>query len=105
MAIVEVDIKTYFQNKERLKEFTDLSRLHFSESEPSLSSSVSFDLESYARLQDAGMLIALVALNGEHIVGYACVLLAKNLHYGHLTALNDAVFVHEAYRKKGYGLR
>ncbi|MGL4666327.1 MAG: GNAT family N-acetyltransferase, partial [Saezia sp.] len=62
-------------------------------------------LPAYAHLQEKGLLIALVALDEGKMVGYACALLAPNLHYGYLMGVNDVVFVRESYRYKGYGLR
>lgn len=63
---------------------------------------------SWDRLQqveDAGLVIAFGAFDGDSLVGYALSYAYRHMHYDVLLAANDALFVLPAYRAKGLGLR
>ena len=57
------------------------------------------DLESYARLYDAGLLFAVAALDGDECVGYATVAVIPHPHNREvIMGSNDALFVDPVYR-------
>lgn len=106
MQIIEVDIAEFFSDAQHLAALVRLAEENRAEVENHVAKVMSLNLAGYAQLQAQGMLIALVALDDDlHMVGYACALIAPNLHYGYLMAVNDAVFVSKLCRSKGYGLR
>lgn len=58
------------------------------------------DVATYERLASIGMMFAVAAFDGEHIIGYCTVLVAKHMHNRAMTmASNDALFVAPEYRK------
>lgn len=64
------------------------------------------DVEQYRRYEQAGMLFAVLAYEGEQIVGYSVNVLGKNLHYSALlVAENDVLFVGKAHRAGRVGMR
>lgn len=105
MPIVEVNIAAFFEDEANLVAFEKLAEENRAEVEGALAEQVVANLSVYAQLQEKGLLIALGAFDEGKMVGYACALIAPNLHYGYLMAVNDTVFVSECYRGKGYGLR
>lgn len=63
-------------------------------------------LELYARIEQSGTLFAVIAYDGDEIVGYSVNILTTNLHYSALTmANNDLIFVAKAYRTGRTGIR
>lgn len=106
MQIIEVDIAEFFADAQHLAALGRLAEENRAEVESALSERVALDIEMYAHLQAQGLLLAMAALDDEGaLVGYACALIAPNLHYGFLMAVNDAVFVSRSCRSRGYGLR
>lgn len=64
------------------------------------------DIERYRQLEEAGMLIALFAYDGDAIVGYAATFVLTHMHYSDLTlAMNDVLFVGKAHRAGRTGLQ
>jgi len=59
------------------------------------------DIQTYQYLFDSGLMVALVARDGESIVGYCTILITPNIHNPEIiTGVNDSLFVHPDYRKK-----
>lgn len=64
------------------------------------------DVEQYRRIEQAGLLFAVIAYEGEQIVGYSVNVLSTNLHYAALVmAQNDVLFVSKAHRAGRMGMR
>lgn len=64
------------------------------------------DREGYARMVDAGLLHPLGVFVGEELVGLCAVLVTPVLHFGgKLIASTETLFVAEAHRAGGAGLR
>lgn len=59
--------------------------------------------ERYKALEDAGAMLALVAYQGEEIVGYAIGVVTLHLHYAMTYYQNDVLFVSPAHRKSRLG--
>lgn len=67
------------------------------------------DVEAYARLEAAGLLIGVMAYDGDALVGYCVSIVSPHhLHYADLmTVVNDVIYVDPAYRgaaRVGIGL-
>lgn len=62
--------------------------------------------ERYLQIEEAGNLIALVAKDADHVIGYSITFLMKNMHYGDLKfAQNDLLYLRPEYRKGKLGLK
>lgn len=57
------------------------------------------DYDTYAKLQEQGVLKIFTARDSDKLVGYSIYFLKTNLHYSdHLYAINDIVYVDKEYR-------
>lgn len=85
----------------------DLQREHYDELAKNKTVMVlAPDVEQYRRIEQAGMLFAVIAYDGDQIVGYSVNVLATNLHYSTLLmAQNDVLFVGRAHRAGRLGMR
>lgn len=64
------------------------------------------DIEKYKVLEDNGLLMTLALYDEDKIVGYSVNVLVRNIHYSDLvTAQNDILYVHPAYRKGSWGMK
>ncbi len=64
------------------------------------------NVANYKALEDAGLLLSLVAYEGERTIGYSINYLGPHAHYGGLTyAHNDVLFVAKEHRGSRLGLR
>lgn len=62
------------------------------------------DYDRYCQLADAGILMCFTARKGRWLVGYAVFMVMPHLHYNTTKmAINDVVFLAQAYRNKGEG--
>ncbi len=63
-------------------------------------------IELYQRIEAGGALFAVIAYDGDQIVGYSVNILSQNLHYAALTmASNDLIFVAKSHRTGRTGIR
>ena len=129
MLIQEIMVREYFADTGNLATFNALMEANRLEAEGGCyAQAVEPKWEAYAALQDAGRLIVLGVFEDDHavpgcyercdagcngqcrrngnrqLVGYGCAVVTPSLHYAHLVAVSDVIFVLPAYRKKGYGL-
>lgn len=64
------------------------------------------DIEQYRRIEQAGMLFAVFAYDGDRMIGYSINILSVNLHYSSLLmANNDLLFIAKEYRAGRVGVR
>lgn len=64
------------------------------------------DVDRYEAMEEAGVLFALFAYDGDDIVGYSVNFVARNLHYSDLVyAQNDVLFVRQTHRNGRLGLQ
>lgn len=61
--------------------------------------------EDYLPLEQAGLLTVWAAMYGGLVVGFASCLISKIPHYGIPIAIAESLFVREAVRSGGYGIR
>lgn len=62
-------------------------------------------LDTYRQLEAAGVLFAFAAHEGADLVGFLCLLVTVNPHYGVKIATTESYFVACEHRKSGAGLR
>lgn len=64
------------------------------------------DVNKYLAMQDAGIVVTLLARKEDQLVGYSITFITKHLHYKHLVyAQNDVLFVDRSHRKGRVGIR
>jgi GNAT superfamily N-acetyltransferase len=83
---------------EVLPEIKALMAAHWRETESSIGDGPDPQAELYKAGEDAGVVVAFGAFDGETMVGYVTVFVTSQMHYGFLCANHDTLFVHKDYR-------
>lgn len=61
------------------------------------------DFSRYLQLDAAGIHYAVVAFDGNELIGYNSMLIAESPHNREMTATTDTIFIKKEYRKGGLG--
>lgn len=77
---------------------------HWQETESDFKDEPQPNMEAYKVCEDAGLVVAFGAFDGDEMIGYAVAFVVPHMHHGFICAQHDLLFVKKEYRASRTGL-